>query len=81
MKVGDRVIRYPTTILAYDNQCRASRTPMSGKVVYVHPLGRFHTVAFETCGGTIRESFPGVSEVIELEEEHYKGSGRLKHAK
>ena len=49
MKIGDRVQRVPARRRAYD-----------GTVIYIHPLGRFHVVAFETRGGTIRESFAGV---------------------
>ena len=29
----------------------------TGKVVYVHPAGRFYTVEFEFLGGRFRESF------------------------
>lgn len=46
------------------NQRRDSRDPapklIPGTVCYVHPKGRYHTVAFETAGGVIRESFLGV---------------------
>lgn len=53
VQVGDTVIRTPITF-----EARGSRDvgPMRGKVVYVHPLGRFHVVEF----GQLRESFVGV---------------------
>ncbi len=53
VQVGDTVIRTPITF-----EARGSRDigPMEGKVVYVHPLGRFHVVEF----GQLRESFMGV---------------------
>lgn len=34
--------------------------PMEGRVVYIHPRGRFHTVEFPTMGGPVRESFAGI---------------------
>ena len=33
----------------------------TGKVVYVHPAGRFYTVEFESPGGQFRESFTEVN--------------------
>ncbi|WP_195308204.1 hypothetical protein [Flavonifractor plautii] len=33
----------------------------TGKVVYVHPAGRFYTVEFESLGGQFRESFTEVN--------------------
>ena len=34
---------------------------VTGKVIYVHPQGRYYTVEAELDGRTIRESFPGKS--------------------
>ena len=62
MKVGDRVTRLPQTISELDDKCRATRRTMKGVVVYIHPLGRYHIVEFETAGGPIRESFSGVDD-------------------
>lgn len=49
-ETGETVIRRPATF---------GRGRMSGKVVYVHPAGRFHVVEFKTRGGMIRECFWG----------------------
>jgi hypothetical protein len=64
MKVGDKVIRTPTTIgegmpVGTLNSVSSAR-PMRGTVVWIHPKGRFHVVEFEVCGRTLRESFLGV---------------------
>lgn len=59
--VGERVTRIPETFCDYDFKARkASRRPMRGTVVYVHPRRRYHTVAFALPGGTVLESFQGV---------------------
>ncbi|MBR4291694.1 MAG: hypothetical protein IKT52_13820 [Oscillospiraceae bacterium] len=34
------------------------RSPMKGKVVYVHPQGRFAVLEFKGVWGNFRESFP-----------------------
>lgn len=66
MKIGDRVQRVPETFGEMEeirdrNRKRKARSrAYDGTVIYIHPLGRFHVVAFETRGGTIRESFAGV---------------------
>ena len=36
---------------------RNVRHPMEGRVVYVHPKGRFAELEFEGVNGTFRESF------------------------
>lgn len=66
VKIGDRVQRVPETfgeteeIRDRNRKRKARRRAYDGTVIYIHPLGRFHVVAFETRGGTIRESFAGV---------------------
>lgn len=57
VKLGDMVRRIPITL-----SCAADRSmkPMEGRVVFIHPKGRFHTVEFGTPGGPLRESFTGV---------------------
>lgn len=57
VQLGERVRRIPGTLrCAVDKSAR----PMEGKVVYIHPKGRFHTVEFQTMGGPLRESFTGI---------------------
>lgn len=57
VRMGERVRRIPGTLsCAVDKSAR----PMEGKVVYIHPKGRFHTVEFQTMGGPVRESFMGL---------------------
>lgn len=66
MKIRDRVQRVPETFGETERsetgtgKRKARRRAYDGTVIYIHPLGRFHVVAFETRGGTIRESFAGV---------------------
>lgn len=63
VKIGQTVIRVPQTFADYDPQAlkKHAAKPMRGRVVYIHPQGRYHTVAFETRGGEILESFLGTS--------------------
>ena len=66
LQAGDIVKRIPVTFYAidkreqYKNADGTLKEPRECRVVYVHPLGRYHTVEFETPGGLIRESFKGV---------------------
>ena len=61
MQIGDSVVRIPVTFSRYDEDLkRHTQAPMRGRVVYIHPKGRYHTVEFMTGGGPIRESFQGV---------------------
>lgn len=32
-------------------------TEYTGKVIYIHPSGRFYVAEFRLAGGTVRESF------------------------
>ncbi|MCI5842186.1 MAG: hypothetical protein MR004_00740 [Clostridiales bacterium] len=57
-------MRRPVTIAGYDDNCHMSHEMMEGTVVYVHPAGRYHSVAFERCGSRIIESFPGTEMVL-----------------
>lgn len=58
MKVGDTVKRVSAVLNSNDvGQGHKYNIPLTGTVVYIHPKGRFHTVAFQTRGGTILESF------------------------
>lgn len=56
--VGDIVTRKPITFADKDSK---NAGPMRGRVVWVHPLGRFHVVEFGEGRRAVRESFMGVS--------------------
>lgn len=64
MKVGDMVKRRPLTFHEYgeSGDGKAPGKAMTGRVVYIHPQGRYHTVEFELPGGKVRESFLGVGD-------------------
>ncbi|OUQ76386.1 hypothetical protein [Flavonifractor sp. An100] len=62
MKVGQKVVRYPETFWEREGDRNSPKRPLSGKVVYIHPKGRYHTVEFDLPGGKVRENFPGVEE-------------------
>lgn len=58
VRVGERVTRYPLTILAPSETLGGKNAKaMQGRVVYVHPRGKYHVVEFT---GGIRESFAGI---------------------
>ena len=60
LEIGLEVVRTPQTIFEEETHGKTIRRPMRGRVTYVHPRGRFHVVAFEVCGKTIKETFQGV---------------------
>lgn len=60
MKIGDIVTRRPVTF--YEELVGKTRPTMKGRVVYIHPKGRYHTVEFQLRDGVLRESFLGVSD-------------------
>lgn len=62
MRIGQKVQRYPETIYEHDSKKNAPKRPMTGRVVYIHPKGRFHIVEFELRGGRVQESFQGVQD-------------------
>ena len=59
LKISQEVVRTPETIFE-EAHGKAIRRPMRGRVDYIHPRGRFHIVAFEVRGKTIKETFQGV---------------------
>lgn len=59
LEIGMVVVRTPQTIFEEEHG-KAIRRPMRGRVDYIHPMGRFHIVAFEVRGKTIKETFQGV---------------------
>ncbi len=60
MKIGQKVTRYPVSFSEPDG--KKGQKPMTGTVVYIHPLGRFHIVEFELRGGKVQESFQGAED-------------------
>lgn len=58
MKIGDRVQQAPETfgeteeIRDRHRRKKARKRAYSGTVVYIHPLGRYHVIAFETAGAS-----------------------------
>lgn len=60
MELGEKVVRTPITFTDPVKEKGGERyVPMTGKVVYIHPEGRYHTAEFELPGGKIRENFHG----------------------
>lgn len=60
MRVGDTVrkrISCRSTSGAQGYRMPEEEMEHDGKVIYVHPKGRFYTAEFAFCDGTIRESY------------------------
>lgn len=57
LRIGDIVIRKPATLR--DSDGSKSRA-MRGRVIYIHPKGRYHVVEFGEPLYAVRESFVGV---------------------
>ena len=57
VQVGDIVKRKPITFSDHD---RKDAGWMLGRVIWIHPLGRFHVVEFGEGRRAVRESFMGV---------------------
>lgn len=62
MRIGQKVRRVPLSLTQTTDSGKQEHRPMTGKVVYIHPQGRYHIVEFEVCGGTVRECFDGTSD-------------------
>lgn len=62
MMVGDIVRRKSSAMKGDFNFSSSDKTPMEGKVIYIHPEGRYHIVEFDTRGGKIRECFLGAKD-------------------
>lgn len=61
LQVGDRVSRVRVTLTGQDGLDDKCPARMTGRVVWLHPQGRFHVVEFQFGGGNIRECFKGVT--------------------
>ena len=59
MMVGDIVKRKSFAMKGDFDFSSSDKTPMEGKVIYIHPEGRFYIVEFTVRGGTVRECFFG----------------------
>ena len=61
MRVGDTVIKTISCSISSRSGMGATweeeQIEYEGKVIYVHPKGRFYTVEFTLPFGTIRESY------------------------
>lgn len=62
MKIGQKVRRVPLSLTQTTDSGKQEHPPMTDKVVYIHPEGRYHLVEFEVWGGTVRECFDGTSD-------------------
>lgn len=47
MKIGQKVRRVPLSLTQTADNGKQEHRPMTGKVVYIHPQGRYHLVEFE----------------------------------
>ena len=62
MRVGDKVrkkISCSTTSGATGFPTPEEKAVRTGKVIFVHPKGRFYTAEFAFCDGNIRECYRG----------------------
>ena len=59
LRVGQKVMRTPALLTQAGEGNKEVHRHMIGKVLYIHPAGRYHLVAFETRGGIVRECFSG----------------------
>lgn len=59
MELGQRVVCRPVALVEYElNGNKAVQTVRTGEICYIHPEGRFVTVAFEgRRGQVLKESF------------------------
>lgn len=62
MMVGDIVRRKSFAMKGDFNFASSDKTPMEGKVIYIHPEGRFYIVEFTVRGGKVRECFLGAKD-------------------
>ena len=60
LQVGDRVSRVCVTLTGQDGFNAKEPARLTGRVVWIHPLERFHVVEFQLGGGIVRECFLGV---------------------
>jgi hypothetical protein len=57
MKVGDIVKQTSFVMQGNFDFSSCEKSPMEGKVIYIHPQGRYYILEFALRGGKVRESF------------------------
>lgn len=62
MELGQKVLRTPLTFNDNEDGGKRIARPLVGRVVFIHPKGRYHTVEFDLPGGKLLECFPGVED-------------------
>ena len=61
LQIGEYVQRVPVSFDApFVAGSTHQRDEITGRVCYIHPLGRYHVVEFQGRSGVVREAFPGV---------------------
>lgn len=53
MHIGQKVVCLPVTLGDQVDTAKAAKKPQTGKIIYIHPSGRWIVAAF----GPVRESF------------------------
>lgn len=61
LQIGEYVRRVPVSFDApFAAGSTHKRDEITGRVCYIHPLGRYHVVEFQVRSGVVREAFLGV---------------------
>lgn len=61
LQIGEYVRRAPVSFDApFVAGSIHKRDEITGRVCYIHPLGRYHVVEFQGRSGVVREAFLGV---------------------
>lgn len=62
LQIGEYVNRVPVSFDSpFVEGSTHQRDEITGRVCYIHPLGRFHVVEFQGRSGSVREAFLGVA--------------------
>ena len=62
LQIGEYVQRVPVSFDApFVAGSTHRRDEITGRVCYIHPLGRYHVVEFPGRSGVVREAFLGVA--------------------
>ena len=57
VNIGDEVTRLSVAMSGAKWSREASRVYLTGKVIWIHPLGRFFVMEAQLPGGKVREAF------------------------